>query len=101
MQSADGNDDSDHPLVQRKTYLLFQEIQGMGANTLLKVSEEELCERLILKYGGETDADKTHDSSTEPDSLTQTIRHTIAQRKANFFSGRRGNPETSARRKIA
>jgi len=78
---------------------VIQEIQGMGADALLTVNEDELCQRLVRKYQREFPLNgEGSDQSEERQSLADTIRRNLVERKANFFSGltpRRGRAAKS------
>src|SRR5258705_3866453 len=88
MQSDDRVIASDDNAKQRVSELI-QEIQGMGANSLLKENDDQLCARLVRKYEVRSGCDKT-DGSDDPllhRSLAEAARENVVRRKANFFSG--------------
>lgn len=82
---------------------LIQEIQGMGANSLLKENDDQLCARLVRKYEVRSGSDKT-DGSDDPllhRSLAEAARENVVRRKANFFSGLPKQSEKTVPRKRA
>jgi hypothetical protein len=70
-------------LAQQKRARLIQEVQGMGADALLKVNEEELCVRLATKYQYEL-ANGT--GTVSEVRLIEIVRKHVTLRKANLFS---------------
>ena len=99
MQSR--NVGADEPTKNRLCELI-QEIQGMGADSLLKENEDDLSERLAKKYhqpASASTSDETDDSLRQ--SLAEAARENIVRRKANFFSGLNKQPKTSIRQKRA
>ncbi len=65
----------------------IQEIQGMGADSLLTENEDEMCERLVTKYQDQLplEGEARHASQSELQSLANTIRRNVLRRKADFF----------------
>ncbi len=73
-------------IAQQKRTRLIQEIQGMGADALLKINEDELCLRLASKYQYEL-ANGTAGSVAHV-HLMDIVRRHVTLRKANLFSGK-------------
>jgi hypothetical protein len=88
--------------MQSRNSELIQEIQGMGADSLLKENEDELSERLAKKYQQRASASTSGESDDSLcQSLAEAARENIVRRKANFFSGLDKQPKTSIGQKRA
>ncbi len=61
----------------------------MGDVSLLSETEDELCLRLVTKYGNRLPrGPEASEFQLELRSLTSAIRRNVAKRRANFFSDR-------------
>ena len=76
--------------VELRRCELIQEIHGMGADSLLRESEEEICTRLVTKYESyfsTANAGEQGDVLIAREAFTITARENVARRKSNLFSG--------------
>jgi hypothetical protein len=100
MQSNNRGTARDDNAKQRVSELI-QEIHGMGADSLLKENDDQLCARLVRKYEVRSGSDKM-DGSDDPllhRSLAEAARENVVRRKANFFGGLPTQPEKAVARK--